>query len=58
MSSAGLRSLLFAAKQMKSQDGGFWIYAINDDVKEVFNISGFVTNLDAYVTKSNALKQI
>ena len=43
ISSAGLRVLLAAAKQLKTADGELRICDLNEVVKEVFDISGFST---------------
>ncbi len=41
VSSAGLRVFLMAAKKLKSLNGNFILAAMNDHIKEVFDISGF-----------------
>ena len=41
LSSAGLRVILGAAKEMKRKDGKFVLCALNSYVKEVFDVSGF-----------------
>jgi anti-sigma B factor antagonist len=41
LSSAGLRVVLGAAKEMKRRDGKFVLCALNSYVKEVFEVSGF-----------------
>ena len=41
VSSAGLRIFLMAAKKLKSLNGYFILAAMNDHIKEVFDISGF-----------------
>ncbi len=41
LSSAGLRVVLGAAKEMKHRDGKFVLCALNAYVKEVFEVSGF-----------------
>ncbi len=43
ISSAGLRVLLAAAKQLKGIDGELRICSLNEVVREVFDISGFTT---------------
>lgn len=50
ISSAGLRVILAAAKKIKINDGKFGICALNENVNEVFEISGFDTILT--ITKS------
>jgi anti-anti-sigma factor len=46
ISSAGLRVILVAAKRMKAAGGKFVLAALNDQVSEVFEISGFSRLLD------------
>jgi anti-anti-sigma factor len=41
LSSAGLRVILGAAKEMKRRDGKFVLCSLNAYVKEVFEVSGF-----------------
>lgn len=46
ISSAGLRTLLTAKKKMKAVDGTMTIIGANEEVREVFKITGFDTILD------------
>lgn len=46
VSSAGLRVLLAACKKMKAQNGVMTVWHVNDDVMEVFRITGFDKILD------------
>ena len=55
ISSAGLRILLATAKQLKSDDGELRICCLNDIVKEVFDISGFITIFKVFASVSEAL---
>ena len=41
LSSAGLRVLLSTAKEMRRRDGKFVLCALNEFVKELFDVSGF-----------------
>ncbi len=41
LSSAGLRILLSAAKEMRRRDGKIVLCALNEFVKEIFEVSGF-----------------
>lgn len=41
ISSAGLRVLLAVTKQMKKKDGKMAVMHVNDDINEVFVITGF-----------------
>ena len=55
ISSAGLRILLVAAKQLKTADGELRICNLNDVVKEVFDISGFSTIFAVFGSETEAL---
>lgn len=46
VSSAGLRVLLAASKKMKAKDGRMTVSHVNDDVMDVFEITGFNEILD------------
>ncbi len=46
VSSAGLRVLLSAGKKMKAMEGTMMITGANEEIKEVFKITGFDTILD------------
>ena len=41
LSSAGLRVLLSAAKEMRKRDGKLVLCSLNEFVKELFDVSGF-----------------
>jgi len=55
ISSAGLRVLLVAAKQLKGIDGELRICSLNEVVGEVFDISGFTTIFKIFGSESEAL---
>ncbi len=55
ISSAGLRILLAAAKQLKAADGELRICDLNEVVKEVFDISGFSTIFKIFENETEAL---
>ncbi len=55
ISSAGLRVLLTAAKQLKGTDGELRICSLNEVVAEVFDISGFTTIFKVFGSESEAL---
>ncbi len=55
ISSAGLRILLVAAKQLKAAGGELRICCLNDVVREVFDISGFTTILNVFAGEADAL---
>ena len=56
ISSAGLRVLLAAAKQLKTADGELRICSLNEVVKEIFDISGFTTIFKVFGSDSEALE--
>ena len=55
ISSAGLRVLLVAAKQLKGIDGELRICSLNEVVGEVFDISGFTTIFKIFGSEPEAL---
>ena len=56
ISSAGLRVLLKTAKQMKQGGGKLGICNLNDQIKEVLEISGFMQILDCYEDVDSCLE--
>lgn len=57
ISSAGLRVLLLTAKQLRAKGGELRVCALNDTVQEVFEISGFNTLLQVFVSPADALRE-
>ena len=55
ISSAGLRVLLGAAKQLRASGGKLGMFGLNQSVKEVFEISGFSTILSIYQSEAEAI---
>jgi anti-anti-sigma factor len=55
ISSAGLRILLGAAKQLRASGGKLGMFGLNQSVREVFEISGFSTILSVYQSEPEAL---
>jgi len=55
ISSAGLRVLLTAAKQLKGRGSELRICSLNEVVAEVFDISGFTTIFKVFGSESEAL---
>ena len=55
ISSAGLRVLLGAAKQLRASGGTLRMFGLNPSVREVFEISGFSTILPVYPSQAEAL---
>ena len=58
ISSAGLRVILKATKNLKNVDGKLVLCAMQDYVKEVFEISGFDSFLPIVPTFDDAVKTI
>jgi anti-sigma B factor antagonist len=58
LSSAGLRVVLGAAKEMKRRDGKFVLCALNAYVKEVFDVSGFGAIIPIAESVEAGLKKI
>ncbi|QGQ96654.1 anti-sigma factor antagonist [Paenibacillus psychroresistens] len=56
ISSAGLRAVLIAAKKTKSVQGKLAFVGLDDNVKEVFDMSGFSTILSIYSTEQEAIQ--
>ncbi len=56
ISSAGLRSILCTAKQMKAKNGTILFSGLKGPVKDVFKISGFNTIFKVFDTREDALK--
>ena len=57
ISSAGLRVLLLAAKKVKPYGGKILLCNLSDDVKEVFDISGFSSLFNIYANVSEAIEK-
>ena len=57
ISSAGLRSILATAKQLKARNGEIMFTGLKNTVKEVFEISGFYSIFKTFETEEEALTQ-
>ncbi len=57
VSSAGLRSILIAAKKAKSLGGQVSCCSLQDMVKKVFDVSGFTGMLPVYDSLEDALNR-
>ncbi|HBD10143.1 MAG TPA: anti-anti-sigma factor [Syntrophobacteraceae bacterium] len=55
ISSAGLRVLLKAVKELKRSDGKLCVCAVKDYIREIFSLSGFLSFLPTYATLEEAL---
>ncbi len=58
ISSAGLRSLLIAAKRVQAREGRFALCALTANVAHVFRMSGFDTILDVHPDRDTALRSL
>lgn len=58
ISSAGLRSLLSAAKRLQAGDGRFAVCALSGNVHEVFRVSGFDSIIDIHPDRATALQSL
>lgn len=58
ISSAGLRVLLAAAKELKKKNGKICLTSLNPNVKQVFEISGFTSIFPIYETTEAALADL
>jgi anti-anti-sigma factor len=57
ISSAGLRSILSTAKQLKAKQGKLLFCGLKGPVKDVFKISGFGSIFQIFETEEEALRQ-
>lgn len=55
ISSAGIRAMLFIAKQLKAQDGSLAISRISGMVEKVFNIAGIYSMFPIYASLDEAI---
>jgi anti-anti-sigma factor len=58
ISSAGIRSILFIAKQLKVQDGRLVLSRISGMVEKVFNITGIYSMFPVYASLDEATAQL
>jgi anti-anti-sigma factor len=58
ISSAGLRVLLAAAKDLKRNNGKMIICALNEEIKKIFEISGFSSIIPIADTVASGLDQL
>ena len=58
ISSAGLCSILAAAKKIGDADGNLVVCALLGEALKVFEISGFAALFSLYPTEAEALKQV
>ncbi len=58
ISSSGLRVLLMAGKKLKSTDGILVLSALQDHVKDVFDVAGFTMLFTMYASQEEAVKSL
>ena len=58
ISSAGLRTLLAAAKNSKKQNGKIVLACLNRNVRQIFEISGFTQIFDIFDSRESALSAL
>jgi anti-anti-sigma factor len=56
VSSSGLRILLMFLKKLKAAEGRFILCSMSSDIKEIFEISGFINIFEIFDSKAEALK--
>jgi anti-anti-sigma factor len=56
ISSSGLRILLMALKKITQMKGNFVLCSLQENIREIFEISGFTSIFDIYLSKEDALK--
>lgn len=58
LSSAGLRVLLSAAKEMRRRNGKIVLCALNEFVKEIFEVSGFQSLIPITVSVESGIETL
>lgn len=58
ISSAGLRVLLKAARELKAAGGGLALCCMRDYIREVFDLAGFVSIIPVVATEGEAMKRV
>ena len=58
ISSSGLRVLLSTAKKVKSTNGKLALSALQEHVKEVFDVAGFTMLFSIFSSKDEAVKSL
>jgi anti-anti-sigma factor len=56
VSSSGLRILLMALKKITMAKGKFVLCSLQENIREIFEISGFTNIFEIYATQDEALK--
>ncbi len=58
VSSSGLRVFLMALKKVNALDGKFLLCSLQENIREIFEISGFTTIFDIYKNQEEALSTL
>jgi anti-anti-sigma factor len=58
ISSNGLRSFLVVAKKLKKVNGKLALFAMNSNIKEVFEMTGFSTIIPIFASENEALQSL
>jgi len=58
ISSSGLRVLLMAGKKIKTVNGKLGLCALQDHVKEVFDVAGFTMLFAIFLSQDEAVKSL
>ncbi len=58
ISSAGLRTILFTAKQLKAKKGQLVLYGINEQIKQVLEVTGIGGVIPTTITREDALQRV
>ena len=58
LSSAGLRAILYAAKELRSREGKMVLAGLNQYVYEIFEVSGFTDLIPINETVEEGLKDL
>lgn len=58
ISSAGLRVLLVAANRLKAVNGKLAVFGLNDHVRDVFDIAGFLSFLSTHSSREEAVEHV
>ncbi|MCK4570110.1 MAG: STAS domain-containing protein [Bacteroidales bacterium] len=56
ISSSGLRILLMFLKKLKAADGRFMLCGLSSDIREIFEISGFINIFEIFENQEAALE--
>ena len=57
ISSSGLRILLMFLKKIKAADGRFMLCSLSPDIREIFEISGFINIFEIFEDQDAALNK-